>query len=127
MPRYFTVEEARSALDLVRPMMEEIQSIRRDILAHQPEVWPMIEKSAGNGGNLAASKLVRSFERLDELVHQLQDTGAILKDLNQGLIDFPAMREGHEVYLCWKYGESELAFWHEIDAGFSGRRSLDVF
>lgn len=86
-----------------------------------------MEKSAGNGGNPTLSRLVKTFDRLDELIHSIQDTGAVIKDINTGLLDFPAMKEGREVYLCWQHGEGEIAFWHEIDTGFAGRRSIDEF
>ena len=127
MARYFTIDEARSALENIRPLMEDIQAIRAKVLARQPADWPLVEKTAGNGGSREASRLVSEFERLDRLVHRIQETGAILKDLNLGLLDFPAWRQDHEVYLCWMYGEEELSFWHEIDAGFAGRQALDAF
>jgi hypothetical protein len=127
MPHYFTIEEAKSTLRTIRPLMEEVQAIRDKILKQQPKSWPLVEKAAGNGGSRKASRLVIDFERLDRLVHRIQDTGAILKDLNLGLVDFPAWRADHEVYLCWQYGEAELAFWHEIDAGYSGRQPIETF
>jgi hypothetical protein len=127
MPRYFTLEQANAALETVRLLMEQIQSIRQDILARQPEVWPVIEHAAGNGGNRAASLLAFDFERLDDLVHQIMDTGALIKDLDTGLVDFPALREGHEVYLCWQFGEPGIDYWHEIDAGFAGRQPIERF
>jgi hypothetical protein len=127
MPHYFTVEEANAKLQEIRPLMEEIQTIREKILKQQPDAWPLVEKTAGNGGSLAASRLVIDFERLDRLVHRIQDSGAILKDINLGLIDFPAWRKEHAVYLCWQYGETDLAYWHEIDAGFAGRQPLSTF
>jgi len=110
MPRYFTLKEANTALDVIRPLMDEIQSIRNNIIAHQPEAWPAIEKSAGNGGNPMLSKLVEDFDRLDKVLHQILETGVQVKDINTGLLDFSALREGHEVYLCWKYGEGQIAF-----------------
>ncbi len=127
MPRYFTLKEANTALEIIRPLMEEIQSIRNNIIAHQPEAWPAIEKSAGNGGNPTLSKLVEDFDRLDKLLHKILDTGAQVKDINTGLLDFPALRNGQEVYLCWKYREDQIAFWHAIDAGFAGRRPIEEF
>jgi len=127
MPQYFSLSEANDALKLIRPLMDEVQSIRRKILAGQPEAWPAIEKSAGNGGNKALSALVQDFERLDALIHQILDTGVQIKDINLGLLDFSALRNGREVYLCWKYGEDDIAFWHEINAGFAGRQSINSF
>ena len=127
MPRYFTLQEANQTLDAIRPWMNELQSIRQKILANQPEAWPALERSAGNGGNRALSNMVQDFEKLDALVHRIQETGAILKDINMGLLDFPALREGGEVYLCWQYGEGDIAFWHEVEAGYAGRQPIENF
>jgi hypothetical protein len=126
-PHYFSLEEANAALQTIRPMMEEIQTIRSKIIERQPEIWPAIERSAGNGGNPTLSKLVKDFERLDDLLHRILATGAQIKDINSGLLDFPAWRNDHEVYLCWKYGEGKIEFWHEIEAGFAGRQPIDRF
>ena len=127
MPKFFTLPEANEALNTIRPLMNEVQRIRQKILDKQPETWSAIEKSIGNGGNRTLSRLVQEFERLDALVHQILDTGVQIKDINLGLLDFSAMREGREVYLCWKYGEDEIAYWHEVDAGFAGRQPISTF
>ncbi|MCL4529305.1 MAG: DUF2203 domain-containing protein [Chloroflexi bacterium] len=127
MPRYFTLEEANKTLDVIRPWMDDIQQIRNEILKHQPETWSVIEKSAGNGGNPALSRMVTKFDRLDELLHRILATGAEVKDINTGLLDFLALRNGQPVYLCWKYGEGKIEYWHEIEAGFAGRQPIEDF
>jgi hypothetical protein len=127
MPKYFTLQEANEALISIRAWMDEVQAIRVEILKHQPEIWSVMEKSAGNGGNPTLSRMVKSFDRLDELIHAIQDSGALIKDINTGLLDFPAIREGREVYLCWKHGEGDIAYWHEIEDGFAGRQSIELF
>ena len=127
MPQFFTLDEANNAIKTIRPLMDEVQTIRRKILASQPDAWPAIEKSAGNGGNRALSSMVQDFERLDALIHQIQDAGAQIKDINTGLLDFSALKDGREVYLCWQYGEDDIAFWHEVDAGFAGRQPIELF
>jgi hypothetical protein len=104
--------------------MDELQVIRGRILAQQPEMWPALESAAGNGGNPALSRMIKEFDRLNELVHQILATGAQIKDLSAGLLDFPAWRTDHEVLLCWKHGEQEILFWHETDGGFAGRRPI---
>ncbi|HLF89327.1 MAG TPA: DUF2203 domain-containing protein [Anaerolineales bacterium] len=124
MPRYFTLEEANTALNEIKPLIEEILTIRQHILDQREEVWPVIQRAAGNGGSQSASKLAIEFERVDALVHQIQATGVIVKDLNMGLLDFPHLKEGREVYLCWKHGEEGIAFWHEIEAGYAGRQPI---
>jgi hypothetical protein len=127
MPQFFTLQQANETLKIIRPLMEDVQAIRRKILDSQPGAWPAIEKSAGNGGNKALSAMVQDFERLDALIHRILDTGAQVKDINIGLLDFSALRNGREVYLCWKYGEDDIAFWHEVDAGFAGRQPIEGF
>ena len=127
MSQYFTLQEANEALNIIRPLMDEVQLIRQKILENQPEAWPAIEKSAGNGGNRALSNLVQDFEKLDALVHQIQDTGAQIKDINTGLLDFSALKNGREVYLCWQHGEDDIQYWHEIEAGFAGRQPIHLF
>lgn len=127
MSPYFSLEEANLILEIIRPLMGEIQKIRQNILATQPETWSAIECSAGNGGNPAMSRLVQSFDRLDYLLHRIQETGAQVKDINTGLLDFPALRDEHEVYLCWQVGENQIESWHEIEAGFAGRQPIELF
>ena len=127
MSHYFTLHEANETLNEIRPLMDEIQAIRQAILKKKPEAWPAIEKSVGNGGNRALSNMVKDFEKLDLLVHQIQDLNVLIKDLNLGLLDFPALKDGREVYLCWQYGEGEIAFWHDVEAGFAGRQPIESF
>lgn len=123
-PRYFNRDEANAVVRMIRPLLAEIMEIRQVILVRQPEVWPVVEKATGNGGSRAASELAQEFSRLDQLVREIHATGAILKDINTGLVDFLTNRDGRDVYLCWKYGEEDIAFWHEIDGGFGGRSPL---
>jgi hypothetical protein len=127
MPQFFTLQQANEALKIIRPLMDEVQMIRQKIMENQPEAWPAIEKSVGNGGNRALSAMVQDFEKLDKLVHRILDTGVQIKDVNLGLLDFSAIRDEQEVYLCWQYGEGDIAYWHEVDAGFAGRQPIDTF
>jgi hypothetical protein len=122
--RYFTLEQANAVVRAIRPMVAEILAIRQAILEEQPRVWPVIERAAGNGGSKIASEMAREFQRLDKLVREINATGAILRDVNTGLVDFLALREGQEIYLCWRYNEQQVLYWHGIDAGFAGRELL---
>ncbi|PWH14459.1 MAG: DUF2203 domain-containing protein [Anaerolineae bacterium] len=124
VPRYFTVEEANQVVRQIQPLLSEILGIRQRILERRPELIPILQKVRGNGGNRQASELVNEFRRIEELVTEIQASGAIVKDINQGLIDFPHWRDGREVYLCWQFGEDEIRYWHEIDAGYAGRQPL---
>ena len=122
--RHFTVEEANTALDLIRPLVRQLLEIRQAILARQPEVWPALAKIAGNGGGKVPFEVEQEFQRLDACMRQILAIGVEVKDANVGLVDFPALREGREVYLCWQYGEEKVAYWHEIDGGFAGRQQI---
>jgi len=125
MPKYYTPKEANNLLEIVSPMIGEMMTISEKIQDKQPELWSLAEKSAGNGGNATLSKLLPDFDRLHELLHQVQDMGIEVKDLTIGLIDFVAIKDGREVYLCWQHGEEQIQFWHEIEAGFAGRQIID--
>lgn len=125
MPKYYTPKEANNLLEIVRPMVEELMKIGERIRSHQPEIWSVVEKSAGNGGNPELSKILPDFDRLDAILHRLQDMGIEVKDLASGLIDFLAMKDGRLIYLCWKYNEDSIQFWHEVEAGFAGRQPID--
>jgi hypothetical protein len=78
----------------------------------------------GNGGSRKAGELLPYFERMQNALLTIQELGCELKDIDMGLVDFPALREGRVVYLCWRYGEDRLRYWHELDAGFAGRQPL---
>lgn len=125
MPKYYTPAEANNLLEIVRPMVGELMEIGERIRVRQPEIWSVVEKSAGNGGNPELSKMLPDFDRLDAILHRLQDMDISVKDLAAGLIDFLAVKDGRAIYLCWKYGEGSVQFWHEIEAGFAGRQPID--
>lgn len=124
MAHLFTVEEANAALKIIRPLVAQILEIRQSILGKRPQVWPVLQNALGNGGNREASLMAEEFEQLQTLVQEIQATGALLKDVNLGLVDFPALRDGRQVYLCWQYGEDGVQYWHEMDAGYAGRQKI---
>ena len=125
--RYFSLDEARATLPRVKALMEQVQSARREILRVRPDALPAIEKAATNGGNKAAGELSTHAMRLEQGVKGILALGITITDIDAGLVDFLGLRNGREVYLCWRYGEEELGFWHELNAGFSGRRPLDEY
>jgi hypothetical protein len=120
----FTLPEANALIPQLTALFAEIESARKRIEAVQPSLWPVLQQSATNGGNANAGRVVEEFERIKRCVQAIRTLGVEVKDLNTGLIDFPAERDGHVVYLCWRYGEESIAFWHELDAGFTGRQPL---
>ena len=123
--RYFTVEEANTALTSLRPLVAAMLAARERIVAAQPELWPVLEKAAGNGGSDKASAVLMDFEALRKSVKAIEAMGIELKDINTGLVDFLSERDGRDIYLCWKYDEPRVAFWHDLEAGFAGRQPLE--
>ena len=124
MTKYFTSEEANRALPQVRLLVVQIMQARDAIIQAQPELWPVLEKSIGNGGSKKAGELLAEFRRVEQGMLGLQEIGCELKDMSVGLVDFPALRDGHEVLLCWKYDEPEIMFWHDLQSGYPGRKKL---
>lgn len=123
--RFFTVEEANASLPRLRELIKEIKAAREVIASARPELQPILKKSIGNGGSKKAGDLLPEFERLQTATKAIEDMGIVLKDPDNGLVDFLHRRpDGREVYLCWRYGEPEVSFWHELHAGFAGRQSL---
>ena len=131
MAKLFTREEAEALLPTVRPLLLEIQQLGREIAEHESHLHVDQTKLMSNG-----HKSTTDSEALRQEVHDLNsrirahvntilDMGIIVKDLAEGLVDFPALLHGREVYLCWKLGEDGIHWWHEIEAGFAGRQPLD--
>lgn len=124
-PRLFTLAEARSILRTIRPLIAEILEIHKRIVEQDPGLWAAMQRSAGNGGSRELSALSQEFARLDRLVHDVLDSGVEIRDLGAGLIDFPARLEGRAIYLCWKFDEVDILYWHDTASGFAGRTPID--
>jgi hypothetical protein len=122
--KLFTVEEANRLLPRIRVLVEKMFALRDQVMAIRPDVLPVLEKAIGNGGSRQTGELFEIFQKFEALLKELHGFGCELKGLEQGLVDFPAIRDGRQVYLCWQYNEPEVAFWHDVEAGFAGRQSL---
>jgi hypothetical protein len=130
--RYFTPAEANAALEEVRPLVEAMVDHRRELavlLSRRAELSTTI---AGNGGDMDPGELARVEAEIGEqakgvarCVNEIHGLGAEVKDADEGLIDFPALRGEEEVLLCWKLGEDEIEYWHSVEGGFAGRKPLD--
>jgi hypothetical protein len=122
--RHYTLEEARGLLPRVVELIESMRSAR-DRLGDREARAALAEAGPKNGGGAPGRTVSRGFLELRESMLELRGLEVVLRDLDRGLVDFPALREGREVYLCWQEGEDEIGFWHEPGAGFAGRRPLD--
>lgn len=123
-PRLFTPEEANAVLPQIRPLLADALSARQDILRLKPELESTLEKALGNGHNIESTELLDAFERVKAALKEIQSLGVLVKDVNSGLLDFPSLREGKIVFLCWRYDEPNVGYWHDLDAGFAGRQPI---
>ncbi len=131
--RHFTPEEANAALAEVGPLVERMVAHRRahvEALTRQEELEGRIR---GNGGGIppatlaaAAGEVEREARELTRVIDEIVAHGAEVKDIDEGLIDFPALSRGETVLLCWKLGEDEIRYWHGVEDGFAGRRELPL-
>ena len=131
--RHFTVEEATEALATVRPLVERMVAHRRALVEAQRRRAGLAAAIGGNGGDMVQSELAeaaetveREAEALGRCIRQIEELGVLVKDLDVGLVDFPALRDGEEVLLCWRLGEIAIEYWHGLDEGFAGRKRLDA-
>jgi hypothetical protein len=106
-------------------LLTEIQAVREKLVVDFEQAKPVLRAARTNGGGREANALLDSVHRLNARLHAIVDLGVQVKDLDRGLVDFPAWREDREVFLCWHLGEREVAYWHDLESGFSGRLPLD--
>ena len=131
--RHFTPEEANDALADVGPLVERMVEHRRahvEALARQEELEGRIR---GNGGGIppatlaaAAAEVESEARALARTIDEIVEYGVEVKDIDEGLVDFPALRHGETVLLCWRLGEDEIRYWHTVEDGFAGRRELPL-
>ncbi len=130
--RHFTPDEANALLEQVRPVAESLVAHRRAFTVAAARRARLTQRISGNGGDFDPQEpseldeqLQREAEAVAHAVEELQALGVLVKDLDRGLVDFPALRDGEEVLLCWQVGEGEVAYWHGLEEGFAGRKPLD--
>lgn len=129
--KLFTPEEANAALPLVRAIVGDLSRLCQEVIQRRQRLSFLLERRSRLEGDLYAEELAQVEEELDhdvsrlqEYVGELRQLGAEPKSPAEGLVDFPAMLDGRLVYLCWKLGEPEVLYWHELEAGFQGRQPL---
>ena len=130
--RLFSEDEANQALEVVEPLVERLVAARGRFVSEGQRLARLRRKVAGNGGGLDPSRAQEVQDAVEEvaneiglLVADLEAAGVQVKDLDRGLVDFPSVREGEEILLCWHIGEDEIRYWHGADEGFAGRKPLD--
>jgi len=128
--RTFTPDEANSALDQVRPLAERMVELRARLGELEDEQREVVRIVAGNGsgegvGDARTPEFTKLARELQDVVDELTSIGIQLKDADTGLLDFPAVRDGEDVLLCWSVGEPAVEWWHGLEDGYAGRQRID--
>jgi hypothetical protein len=123
--RHYTLDQASAVRGWVADRVQRIRDAREELVGLGERASEGISAlDAQSGGSYPGRVLARALVQLSRAIGELEAVDIVLRDIDRGLIDFPALRDGEEVYLCWLLDEDEIGFWHEPDAGFAGRRPL---
>ena len=131
--KYFNREEAEELLPVITHLLEEARDKKQQVDGLDQQLAQAAARIMVLGGSLPAyGQLSVTREEREKFARQarlavehIQETGCVVKDLDEGLVDFPSIRQGEEVYLCWKLGEERIGYWHGLEEGFAGRKPLD--
>ena len=134
MPRRFSLTEAESLLPEIETILREAVSLKSQYQEAEQAIAAFAQRVAMQGGVVVdRGSVLRSRAqrdglgvRLKEAMERLEQYGCVVKDLDIGLVDFPTLLHGREVYLCWRMGETGIRYWHGVDEGFAGRKELPL-
>lgn len=122
--RYFTLEEANAILPELEPLVGRLLELRARVSHQSREISGLLSDLHNDVGGPEASQLVVEFQEIETLASRIQSYGCVLKSLESGLLDFLCERDGRDVYLCWRYGEPSIQYYHELHTGFQGRKAV---
>jgi hypothetical protein len=122
--RHFTSAEANALLEALRPVLRDLREAS-DLLTDADAHALLADAAPANGGGEPGRQVGEAFLEARRLLLAVQESGIVIRDIDRGLIDFPSIRDGEEVYLCWELGEESVSWWHPLDAGYGGRQPLD--
>jgi hypothetical protein len=121
--KHYTLAEAQELLPEVKVWLEKLSKIQNDLTQVEPELVKLMRSGCDVGGG-EVDACVRFRLEFTDIIQKFQDNEIQIKDLESGLIDFPAIMEGREVFLCWHKGEDDIEYWHDIETGFAGRQKI---
>ena len=131
MNRYFTLEEAQAMVPWLQETFDTIEPLKKQLAKAKENVQSLVTRMQSNGGangeeelEEATRALHEAQDGMDEHAYAIVERGIVLRNVEQGIVDFTSIRDGREFYLCWLVGEPFITHWHNVDAGFSGRQRL---
>lgn len=123
--RLFSLLEANQLIPQLESLMATIQRGKAFLLRASREIRRAAAKASEGGGAVVGSQYIRSLQAITASLHTIHELGVVIKDLDVGLCDFPHRRQGRIVYLCWKLGEKEIRWWHELTSGYKDRQPIE--
>ncbi len=127
LERTFTIAEANRLIPELENHLHGIRQGKTALMRTKAEIKKASSNAHLGGGSTVGFHYVQTLEQISEHLHDIQEMGVLIKDLELGLCDFPFHKEGRIVYLCWKLGEGDIRYWHEIHSGYSDRQPLEPF
>lgn len=121
--KHYTIEEARALLPQIRKWLKEMHQLRRSLKQLDDRLAQMVADGADAGGE-SVNKQVKLLGEWQRVVQEFTGREIEIKDVERGLIDFPAIIGDKEVFLCWEEDEDDIEFWHDLDSGYAGRERL---
>ena len=121
--KHYTREEARALLPQLRVWLKRLAQLQADLVTASARLGGLMAPGSDVGGQLV-NQQVRAIADLEEVLREFRRREIQIKDLERGLVDFPAIIGGKEVFLCWEQEEEDIEFWHDLDAGYAGRERL---
>ena len=122
--KLFTLDEANAFVPQLLDLVPRIQKLSVSLNNDFPDIKNARDKAKWNGGSDQGVDYLNAVLKYNDLMHKIEGMGCEVKGIREGLIDFPSLREGREVYLCWRMPEKEILFWHDLNTGFSGRKPI---
>jgi hypothetical protein len=122
--KLFTLDEANALVPRLLDLVPKIQKLSVSLNNDFPDIKNARDKAKWNGGSDQGVDYLNVVLKYNDLIRKIENMGCEVKGIREGLIDFPSLREGREVYLCWRMPEKEILFWHDFNAGFSGRKPI---
>jgi hypothetical protein len=122
--RHFTRAEANALLPRLNELLSQLRD-SKDELTDTEAHEALSDAAPSNGGGDEGKRVGVAFLEVRRMLETIEQAGIVLRDIDRGLVDFPAVIDGREVYLCWELGEAEVAYWHDLDGGYGGREPLD--
>ncbi len=122
--KIFSLKEANQTLPLVSRIIQDIVRVNEEMRKTHERGLALAEEGRSVRAEAAQDQLVELGHQIEDLVDELEGIGCVCKDPVQGLVDFPARVGNRTVFLCWKLGEDQIRFWHELEAGFAGRKPV---